>query len=121
VVRGHDRKTSVKVAITAPPDTTYHFFLKCVRILGNVKIDDEGIAIGIGRRAIRGVREAVLLLAGQGVSKQIEYRIFVIFTAIVPALIDTAQAGAGGVGKRPGKLWRMAGNIELGIGRSGRI
>src|SRR4051812_29285609 len=31
VVRGSDGKTSVKVGITAKPNTTYHFFLKCVR------------------------------------------------------------------------------------------
>lgn len=42
VVRGSDGKTTVKVGITAEPNTTYHFFLKCVRILGDIKTWDEG-------------------------------------------------------------------------------
>ena len=45
VVRGSDGTTSVKVAITAKPNTRYHFFLKCVRILGDVVTSDEGQAI----------------------------------------------------------------------------
>jgi hypothetical protein len=44
VTRLHDGNTSVKVAVTAKPSTTYHFFLKCVRQLGDVKTDDEGVA-----------------------------------------------------------------------------
>ncbi|CCD95121.1 conserved exported hypothetical protein [Bradyrhizobium sp. ORS 375] len=32
----------LKVAITAAPDTTYHFYLKCVRQLGDIKTEDEG-------------------------------------------------------------------------------
>jgi hypothetical protein len=35
--------TSVKVAMTVKPDTTYHFFLKCVRELGEIKTGDEGL------------------------------------------------------------------------------
>jgi hypothetical protein len=46
VVRGTDGKTSVKIALTASPNTTYHFFLKCVRILGDVRTGDEGVAVG---------------------------------------------------------------------------
>ena len=42
VVRGSDGKTTVKIGITAKPNTTYHFFLKCVRILGDIKTYDEG-------------------------------------------------------------------------------
>lgn len=42
VVRGSDGTTKVKVGISAKPNTTYHFFLKCVRILGDVKTWDEG-------------------------------------------------------------------------------
>jgi len=45
VVRRPDGNTSVKVAITATPDTVYHFFLKCVRSLGDIKTEDEGEAI----------------------------------------------------------------------------
>ena len=33
VVRNSDDTTSVKIAMTVKPDTTYHFFLKCVRQL----------------------------------------------------------------------------------------
>ena len=43
VVRGSDGTTKVKVGITGTPDTTYHFFLKCVRILGDIKTYEEGV------------------------------------------------------------------------------
>jgi hypothetical protein len=43
VVRREDGTTMVKVAMTVTPDTTYHFFLKCVRLLGDIHTDDEGI------------------------------------------------------------------------------
>jgi len=46
VVRGSDATTHVKVGITAKPNTTYHFFLKCVRILGDIKTWDEGEGYG---------------------------------------------------------------------------
>jgi len=42
VLRGSDGKTTVKVGISAKPNTTYHFFLKCVRLLGDIKTWDEG-------------------------------------------------------------------------------
>lgn len=42
VSRGTDGITRVKVAITVSPNTTYHFFLKCVRLLGDIKTFDEG-------------------------------------------------------------------------------
>ena len=42
VKRGTDGVTRVMVAMTAKPNTTYHFFLKCVRILGDIKTWDEG-------------------------------------------------------------------------------
>jgi hypothetical protein len=44
VTRLHDGNTSVKVAMTAKPKTTYHFFLKCVRQLTDITTDDEGVA-----------------------------------------------------------------------------
>ena len=44
VTRLADGSTSVKVAVTMKPNTTYHFFLKCVRQIGDVKTDDEGVA-----------------------------------------------------------------------------
>jgi hypothetical protein len=44
ITRQTDGKMRVKVAITAAPDTTYHFFLKCVRSLGDIKTQDEGEA-----------------------------------------------------------------------------
>ena len=46
VVRGSDRVTRVKVAMTATRDTTYHFFLKCVRLLGDIRTPDEGEGYG---------------------------------------------------------------------------
>lgn len=42
VVRGSDGTTKVKVGITARPNMTYHFFLKCVRLIGDIKTWDEG-------------------------------------------------------------------------------
>ena len=44
VTRLHDGNTSAKVAMTAKPSTTYHFFLKCVRQLTDITTDDEGVA-----------------------------------------------------------------------------
>jgi hypothetical protein len=40
-----DGNTSVKVAITARPNTVYHVSLKCVRPIGDVKTDDDGVGI----------------------------------------------------------------------------
>jgi hypothetical protein len=42
VTRGSNGITSVRVAMTVSPNTTYHFFLKCVRQLGDIRTDDEG-------------------------------------------------------------------------------
>jgi hypothetical protein len=42
VARGSDGKTTVKIAIMAKPNSVYHFFLKCVRLLGDIKTYDEG-------------------------------------------------------------------------------
>ena len=39
-----DGNTGVKVAMTAKPNTTYRISIKCVRPIGDVKTDDEGIA-----------------------------------------------------------------------------
>ncbi len=43
LVRNRDGSTSIKVDMTVRANTTYHFFLKCVRQLGDIKTDDEGI------------------------------------------------------------------------------
>jgi hypothetical protein len=45
VIRGSDGNTSVKVGIMAKPNTVYHFFLKCVRILGDIETWDEGAGV----------------------------------------------------------------------------
>jgi hypothetical protein len=45
VTRLSDGTTSAEVAMTAKPNTTYQFFLKCVRRLGDITTDDEGVAI----------------------------------------------------------------------------
>jgi hypothetical protein len=42
VVRRPDGTTSVKVGITAKPNTKYQFFLKCVKLLGDITTQDEG-------------------------------------------------------------------------------
>jgi hypothetical protein len=47
VLRGSDGTTSVKVGISAKPNTVYHFFLKCVRLLGDITTYDEGGGEGL--------------------------------------------------------------------------
>jgi hypothetical protein len=44
VKRLNDGNTGIKIAMTAKPNTTYHFFLKCVRKLAEITTDDEGVA-----------------------------------------------------------------------------
>jgi hypothetical protein len=44
VTRASNGTTNVKVAMTAKPATTYHFFLKCVRLLNDITTDSEGVA-----------------------------------------------------------------------------
>ena len=44
VNRGSDGNTTVKIALTAARSTTYHFFLKCVRQLGDIQTSEEGVA-----------------------------------------------------------------------------
>jgi hypothetical protein len=45
LTRGSDGNTTVKVAMTVSHDTTYHFFLKCVRQLGDITTGDEGTGV----------------------------------------------------------------------------
>jgi hypothetical protein len=45
LTRGSNGTTHVKVGMTVTPNTTYHFYLKCVRQLGDIKTDDEGIGL----------------------------------------------------------------------------
>ena len=40
--RGNDGNTTVKLAMTVSANTTYHFYLKCVRELGTITTGDEG-------------------------------------------------------------------------------
>jgi hypothetical protein len=47
IVRRSNGMTGVKVAMTAQPNTTYHFFLKCVRLLGDIKTEDEGLGTAV--------------------------------------------------------------------------
>lgn len=42
--RQDDGSTVVSVSCTLKPDHSYNFFLKCVRLLGTFRTDDEGIA-----------------------------------------------------------------------------
>lgn len=43
ILRNSDGTTSLKIGMSAVPSTTYHFFLKCVRLLGDIKTDEDGI------------------------------------------------------------------------------
>jgi hypothetical protein len=45
VTRLRDGTTRAEVAMTAKPNATYQFSLKCVRRLGDITTDDEGVAI----------------------------------------------------------------------------
>jgi len=47
VVRNGDGSINLKVGVTVKPDTTYHFFLKCVRQLGDITTGDEGVGEAI--------------------------------------------------------------------------
>ena len=42
LVKNNDNSIALKVAMTVQPNTTYHFFLKCVRLLGDITTGDEG-------------------------------------------------------------------------------
>ena len=45
VTRGSNDTTTVQVAMVVTPNTTYHFFLKCVRQLGDIRTDSEGVGL----------------------------------------------------------------------------
>lgn len=45
VTRNSNGVTRVQVGMTVTPNTTYHLFLKCVRQLGDIKTDEEGIGL----------------------------------------------------------------------------
>lgn len=45
VRRRPDGTTHVQVAVTVTSNATYHFYLKCVRQLGDVRTDSEGIGL----------------------------------------------------------------------------
>ncbi len=47
IVRNTDGSVSLKVGITVKADTTYHFYLKCVRQLGDITTGDEGVGEAI--------------------------------------------------------------------------
>jgi hypothetical protein len=47
VLRNTDGTTAVKVAMTAKPNTKYHFYLKCVRPLGDIQTGEEGTGEGL--------------------------------------------------------------------------
>ncbi len=47
MVRQSDGNTSVKVAITASPNTVYRLYLKCVRQIGDITTQDEGEGNGV--------------------------------------------------------------------------
>ena len=47
VAKNTDNSISLKVGFTLVPNTTYHFFLKCVRILGDITTGEEGTGSAI--------------------------------------------------------------------------
>lgn len=47
IVKNTDGSINIKVGITLVPNTTYHFYLKCVRQLGDITTGDEGTGEGI--------------------------------------------------------------------------
>ena len=47
VARASDATTQVLVNLASRPDTSYHFFLKCVRLLGDLTTDGEGFGTAI--------------------------------------------------------------------------
>ena len=47
LIRGTDGNTTAKIVLTASPKTTYHFYLKCVRQLGDITTDEEGVGTAL--------------------------------------------------------------------------
>lgn len=47
IVKNTDGSINIKVGITLVPNTTYHFYLKCVRQLGDITTGDEGVGEGL--------------------------------------------------------------------------
>lgn len=47
IAKNTDGSINLKVGITLVPNTTYHFFLKCVRQLGDITTGDEGTGVGV--------------------------------------------------------------------------
>ena len=45
VTRGGSGSTTVKVGMTVQPNTTYQLFLKCVRKLGDIRTDSDGVGL----------------------------------------------------------------------------
>jgi hypothetical protein len=43
LVKNTDGSINMKIGMTVQPDTTYHLFLKCVRLLGDITTGDEGV------------------------------------------------------------------------------
>jgi hypothetical protein len=46
-LRRADGNTTVNIAMTVSPNTTYRFYLKCVRQLGDITTSDEGIGLAV--------------------------------------------------------------------------
>ena len=49
VLRTSSGSGSVRVILGGQPNTTYHFFLKCVRLLGDITTDTDGAGTGFFR------------------------------------------------------------------------
>lgn len=49
VLRTSSGSGSVRVTLGGQPSTTYHFFLKCVRLLGDITTDTDGAGTGFFR------------------------------------------------------------------------
>ena len=47
IVKNTDGSINLKVGITVKPNTTYHFYLTCVRQLGDIATGDEGTGVGV--------------------------------------------------------------------------
>jgi hypothetical protein len=56
VTRNSDGTATIDVGVTVTPDTTYHFYLKCVRLLGDITTDGEGVGLASFRIKISEVR-----------------------------------------------------------------
>jgi hypothetical protein len=68
--RNGDGSINLKVGVTLVPNATYHFYLKCVRQLGDITTGDEGTGVGIFTIPPKTVGNVFRQLSGRRAGRQ---------------------------------------------------